>query len=441
MARRAGIAPDAWRSGLLVAAVAIAARLAVLAATGDYRPIHDDASYARTALWLLNTGHYPFHRLPGGLLQQSAYRPPGWPYLLAAIWSVTGVGVAVARAALVVLGVGGAVLVFAVGRELLTPAEARVAGLLCAVCPPLLAVGASLESETLFVTLVLAAILAALYARRGGPRWTALAWTTAAGLLIGLAALTRTNGIALVPVVAWLAIPGNARMGRALRSAGLVAVCAVLAIAPWTIRNADLLHRFVPVSTETGNTLAGTYNAASLRLDGRWLEPRQTGVYRAIYRRFGSGAAADPALLAAVGGWVARHPTYPLEVAWFNSQRLSGLAGPEWMATSLETMSLNDDLSVLVWLGLLAFCGLGLAGVTFARRRAIPAPVWVAPGVLFATAALVNGEVRLGAPVLPFLALLAALPVARGLRAIPGRHREEASGGAVAAHRPAAAAP
>ena len=39
----------------------------------------------------------------------------------------------------------------------------------------------------------------------------------------------------------------------------LVAV-AVLVVSPWTIRNARQLHHFVPVSTQLGSALAGTYN-------------------------------------------------------------------------------------------------------------------------------------------------------------------------------------
>src|SRR5581483_4865128 len=42
----------------------------------------------------------------------------------------------------------------------------------------------------------------------------------------------------------------------------LVLACAVT-IAPWTIRNAVVLHRFIPITDETGITLRGTYNPNS----------------------------------------------------------------------------------------------------------------------------------------------------------------------------------
>ena len=37
----------------------------------------------------------------------------------------------------------------------------------------------------------------------------------------------------------------------------------MLTILPWTIRNAVVMHHFIPVSDETGITIVGTYNVAS----------------------------------------------------------------------------------------------------------------------------------------------------------------------------------
>src|SRR5436190_23913805 len=49
----------------------------------------------------------------------------------------------------------------------------------------------------------------------------------------------------------------------------VMVVAAVLTVIPWTVRNLLTVHAFVPVSTEVGYTLAGTYNQAS-RADVRW---------------------------------------------------------------------------------------------------------------------------------------------------------------------------
>src|SRR4051812_38347745 len=76
----------------VVGALAFAARLATVVATPGYRPIHDDASYARVAATLLALGRYPGHHLPGGGWQVSAFRPAGWAGALGAAWEVLGSG-------------------------------------------------------------------------------------------------------------------------------------------------------------------------------------------------------------------------------------------------------------------------------------------------------------------------------------------------------------
>ena len=177
----------------------------------------------------------------------------------------------------------------------------------------------------------------------------------------------------------------------------MVLVAGLAVVAPWTVRNAVRLHAFVPVSTETGNTLAGTYNAVSMHHGARWMEPRHTGVYRTIYRRLG-GAQNDEALQRAVLRWVERHPAYPLEVAGADGARLLGLTGPAWAALSLRTMSLGDGLAILEWIGVLAGSALAVAGMWAARGRGVPLGFWLLLATLFVPVALVNGELRLGAP-------------------------------------------
>ena len=113
----------------------------------------------------------------------------------------------------------------------------------------------------------------------------ALAGSRAPGCSTGLATLTHENGVLLV-------IPLIARCGRqATPEAASLAAPALLVRHRAHDRPVDdpqrgRLHRFVPVSDETGITLAGTYNAASaanprlpykwrlLRLPGRARDPR-----------------------------------------------------------------------------------------------------------------------------------------------------------------------
>jgi 4-amino-4-deoxy-L-arabinose transferase-like glycosyltransferase len=398
-----------WRLGLTaVAAGAAAARIAVLAGTASYVPIHDDASYARVARALVLLGRFPMVHDAHGWIA-SSYRPPGWPLALAGLWSVTGIDVDSARLLLVGLGVATAIVGALLARRLAGPTAGIAAGALLALNPLLLATGATLESETLDTLLVLGTLLCAVRAREHRSLMAGLA----AGALAGAAALTRTNDLLLVPVVAILAAPAPLRAHW--RRALAIACAGLVVIAPWTIRNAIDLHHLVPVSTETGNTLAGTYNNASLRADARWLPPVKVRAYPRIYACWGNdGPVIDGRLTNAVLDWMKRHPGYVGEVLGWNTARLLGLDGPDWASMSLRTMSLGDDLGPAIWLGTLLVTALSAAELV--RRRRQWAPIAFVAVLLLLPAALVNGEMRLAAPLQALLCIPAGAALASGLR-------------------------
>ncbi|MGH2803068.1 MAG: hypothetical protein ACRDL4_08490, partial [Thermoleophilaceae bacterium] len=81
----------------------------------------------------------------------------------------------------------------------------------------------------------------------------------AIGVAVGVAALTRGEGLLLLavpPVVWWGTL---ARRELLLRTA-VTTLAAVLAIAPWTIRNAFVVDAFVPVSTNSAQTFWAGHN-------------------------------------------------------------------------------------------------------------------------------------------------------------------------------------
>src|SRR4051794_5374284 len=251
----------------LIGLVALVVRLAALAATPDLALSSDPQDYARHARSVAATGHYPQTGVaPAG--GPTAVRPPGFPYLLGAVYAVTGDSVTAGRVVEAVLGALVVVLISLVAFELFGFRAAVASGLLAAVFPPLVIDGITLLSEPLFVALELAALYAVL-------RWRAtrrFGWIALAGLAVGLALLTRANALAVLVVLAFAA--REAGPWRSLRSwrapAALVGISA-LVVVPWTIRNAVEFDSFVPVSTQDGYTLVGTYNATSHARDAIWI--------------------------------------------------------------------------------------------------------------------------------------------------------------------------
>jgi 4-amino-4-deoxy-L-arabinose transferase-like glycosyltransferase len=105
-------------------------------------------------------------------------------------------------------------------------------------------------SETLFMVLFwwgMERLLAAEATKRLGA-------AAVAGLLWGLAILTRETALYLLPFAAlWLAL--DRRAGRAPLRGGLFLLVALLTVAPWTYRNWVQFKAFVPVSTAGGLNL------------------------------------------------------------------------------------------------------------------------------------------------------------------------------------------
>ena len=97
----------------------------------------------------------------------------------------------------VVTGCATVALTGFVGRRVAGAGVGLVAAALAAVSPLLLAADGAVMSETFFVPLALVTLLAALAAGRSG---RVLLWI-AAGVAAGLAALTRTEGLLLIPFV------------------------------------------------------------------------------------------------------------------------------------------------------------------------------------------------------------------------------------------------
>src|SRR6201992_2770811 len=66
---------------------------------------------------------------------------------------------------------------------------------------------------------------------------------------------------------------GRWRAQASLTRVALLLGCAALTVLPWTIRNAIVMHRLIPVSDESGMKMVGTYNptsAAAHPVPWRW---------------------------------------------------------------------------------------------------------------------------------------------------------------------------
>src|SRR5206468_5751602 len=142
-------------------------------------------------------------------------KPPLYPALLA-LFSWTGLDTYAAhRIVSCVLGAVAVVLIGMLGRRVAGDRIGLLAGAIAAVYPALWMLDASLRSESLYLPLI-ALVLLLAYGLRDRPGWRRAALLGAA---IGLAALTRSEALLLVPLL----LPWR----RPKLAAAVVAACLV----------------------------------------------------------------------------------------------------------------------------------------------------------------------------------------------------------------------
>jgi 4-amino-4-deoxy-L-arabinose transferase-like glycosyltransferase len=184
-------------------------------------------------------------------LRATAEHPPLYPLLLALAIKLGITGDEALRALGSLPGALTVVLIGLIARRIAGDAVGLLAASIAAAYPLLIAADGALLAETIYAPLVAGAVLTALHTiERPTPARAALL-----GALTGLAILTRSEAVLLVPLllapVAWLA---SERRATTLAIATLV---AALAVAPWVIRNATTYDRPL-LTTNAGGVLAQT---------------------------------------------------------------------------------------------------------------------------------------------------------------------------------------
>jgi 4-amino-4-deoxy-L-arabinose transferase-like glycosyltransferase len=207
---------------------------------------------------------------------------PGAPLLFAAGHHLSGgVNDGFARGLQALLGTAAILLIYLIALRLAGPgAVPLLAAAFVAVYPPFIHSVGSLMSEPVAIFLLPATILAFLWA----DQQRAAAWLLP-GLLMGLTALVRPEYLFVALVLLVLVAARRTYLSGAwqgLACSGLFLLAAVLAIAPWTVRNHQELGRFVPITTGSGKAL---FVGTNLPADGEYqrlkaiLNEKSTGEY------------------------------------------------------------------------------------------------------------------------------------------------------------------
>jgi hypothetical protein len=241
-------------------------------------PVYDAKAYAAIAANL--------ERGDGFTVGPTATQPsgnysPGLPLLLAGVYEVTGgVHERTARVLLALIGTLSVLFTYLIGRHLsrrsmsftgyrrqnASSGASVAAGLIgaaaVAVYPALIEYQGMTMSEPLAATLLSGAILSIFWANDARQAATVSSRWLLPGVLLGALALVRPEylGVAVLLGLVVFATAARDNWRAGLARAAILLAGLVVVLAPWTVRNAIALDRFVPVSTGGGQVLfAGTY--------------------------------------------------------------------------------------------------------------------------------------------------------------------------------------
>ncbi|GLV59212.1 hypothetical protein KDH_60390 [Dictyobacter sp. S3.2.2.5] len=228
-----------------------------------YAPLFDAQNYRNIGLNMLYLHHYcpPNQQQTLGCL---AGRAPLWPAIIAVLAWIFGPSTLYPRLFFCLVGSGTCTMLYFFARDLWGKRIALITGLLAAVYVGLFLYDGWLYTESLFTFLQLV-FCYALFRFQCTQHYR---WAVISGITIALASLTRPNGVALIVfVVVWAALLlWKHRFSRrqALTVTLVNGLLAVSLIAPWTIRNYEATHQFIPVAVGSGAVLSGSYNDTAL---------------------------------------------------------------------------------------------------------------------------------------------------------------------------------
>lgn len=229
------------RQALWIFITALVLRIAFLLATPPRPQNWDDSTqWNKTATYFMEGR---------GFIQDAQdldpKRPPVYPLFMAGNYLLFGSGNATAvKHAQATVGALTCVLIYLLVQSLIGPVTAAAAGYVCAVYPPLIVYTGILQSETLYIFLLFAFLLSWVTgSRKSDWRWFALA-----GVLLGLANLTRGTLLFFTPWILAGALIARDERSK-IKHYLLMIALSIAVMLPWTLRNYKVYGGFMPVAS------------------------------------------------------------------------------------------------------------------------------------------------------------------------------------------------
>jgi len=197
----------------------------------------------------------------------------------------------------------------------------------------------------------------------------------------------------------------------------LVTACAIVVVAPWTIRNAVTMHSFIPVSDSPSEALAGSYNATTAADSanlGRWIIPYYDPADYRLFEALGPSPTEEQVMStyqSAALRYASKHPTYVVKLAAWNTVRLFDLRGFQDATYLAPYVPWNVRLVKVSVVAFWLLAPLSIIGLFTRRARQVPKALWVYPVLLYLFLVVSVADIQYRVGLEPFLVILAAMAV------------------------------
>lgn len=346
----------------------------------------------------------PFHMSTG----PTAWEAPVYPLLVAGVFRVFGVYTFPSYVTTILLNIIFSTLacipVFFAGKRIGGLGVAAGGAWLWAVFPNAIIIPYEWVWDTSLSTLLAATILWATLALEENHR--ARNWICY-GLLWGFTLMTNPTLLSGLPLfLAWLMYRAHKRGQDWIRRPAMAAGIIVLCCAPWTIRNYEVFHRFVPLRSVLGLQLWLGNNDAYRTYFPGYLHPIDDTAERNEYMRMGEISYMRAKQSEALR-WMIAHPA---RVARLSVRRFVGI----WTGSLTPVKDFEANHTFLVRFLFLSniLAGIGaLAGIVilWVRRNRYAFPAAVLPIIFPFAFYLTQALLRYRHPIDPIVMLLTAV--------------------------------
>jgi 4-amino-4-deoxy-L-arabinose transferase-like glycosyltransferase len=418
-----------WFIGRLafIALAAALVRVMLVVAIRDHHAFGYDATWYHTVANRIVEGDgytavCPL--IPSCVPRATAYFPPMYPLMLSVASRIGAQSVFAHQLYSCLFGTTTIVLLGLLGRELAGPRVGLLAALLGCIYPVLIGADAAVMAESLYAMLITAALYCC-YVALARPR--ILRWALL-GLLLGLAALTRGEGLALAVLLIPLSFAARSvtRTRRAL-FATVATATLVLPFAPWLVRN-HLTFSGTPQLSYNFSALIRGANCDSAYHGAR----QASWDIMCLSEEQGTGPHAEAKFhskILRIGVDYARsHAAEVPKVALLRVGRTWGVYRPVQSVRFEEDEGRHFPVQLAGWLMYLTLLPAAVGGFVLLRRRKVRIWPLAAPAIaVTAVSALTYGNQRFRIAAEPSLLVTASVFIhfalrrlARGLGAVRG---------------------